>query len=98
MTHGFAPRSHGYLYHCCCPIVIRSALEDEQNRRLHLPASLPCKLLVEMDEQLRHIELHVLEIEILLAVFLHLEQVVELQVKFQQSAITTCKLISLRAI
>jgi hypothetical protein len=36
-----------------------------------------------MDEQLRHVELHVLEIEIFLTVLLHLEQVVELQVKFQ---------------
>ena len=51
-----------------------------------------------MDEQLRYVELHVLEIEIFLAVFLHLEQIVELQVKFQQSAITTCNFISLRAI
>jgi hypothetical protein len=80
----WSERSHRYLYRCCLSFhrdQIRS--KDEQNRRLHLPASLPCKLLVEMNEQLRHIELHVLEIEIFLAVFLHLEQVVELQVKFQ---------------
>lgn len=51
--------------------------EDEQDRRLHLPASFPCELLIEMDEQLRNVELDVFEIKIFLAVLLHLEQIVE---------------------
>ena len=46
---------------------------------------LPCEALVEQRQDLRDIKLDILEIEIVLAVLLHLEQVIELQIKLEQT-------------
>lgn len=40
------------------------------------------KPLVQKGENLRHIELDVFEVEVFLSVLLHLEQVVEFEIKF----------------
>jgi hypothetical protein len=52
------------------------------------PASLPREALVEQCEDFRHIELHVLQVQILLAFFLHLEQIVQLQIQLQKTPVT----------
>lgn len=41
-----------------------------------------------MYKKLRHVELHVLEIEIFLSVFLHLEQIVKLEIKLEKSSVS----------
>lgn len=50
---------------------------------------LPCKPLIEKSQYLGNVELDVLQIKVFLAVFLHLEQVIKLQVKFKQSSSST---------
>jgi len=50
-------------------------------RDLCLPSLLAREALVEQREDLRYIELDVFEIKVFLAVFLHLEKVVELEIE-----------------
>ena len=50
---------------------------------LSLPSFLPGKSLVQQCQDLGYIELHVFEIEVFLIVFLHLQQVIELQIEFE---------------
>ena len=50
---------------------------------------LPCKPLIEKSQYLGNVELNILQIKVLLAIFLHLEQVIKLQVKFKQSSSST---------
>jgi hypothetical protein len=52
-----------------------------------LPALFARKPLVQQHKHLANVELHVLEIQIFLVIFLHLEQVVELEIELQQAAI-----------
>ena len=47
-----------------------------------LPSFLSRKALIEERQNLGNVELYVFEIEVLLVIFLHLEQVVELEVQF----------------
>lgn len=47
---------------------------------------LPCETLIEKSQYFGNIELDILQIKVLLAVLLHLKQVVELQIKFKQSS------------
>lgn len=54
------------------------------------PAFLPREALVEQGQDLRHVELHVFQIQVFLIVLLHLEQVVEFEIKLQQATGTTC--------
>jgi hypothetical protein len=55
----------------------------------HLPSLLPCKTLVQESQDLRHIELHIFEIQVLLVVFLHLQEIVELEIQLQQASRTS---------
>jgi len=50
-----------------------------------LPALLPRKLLVQQREQLRHAERRILQIQRQLVFLFHLEQVVQLEVEFEQA-------------
>ena len=51
---------------------------------MKLPAFLPCKSLVEKCKHLRHVKLDILEIQILLIILLHLEQIVKFEVELQK--------------
>lgn len=53
---------------------------------LFLPALLPREPLVQQCEDLGDVELNVLQIQIVLAVFLHFEQIVQLQIQFEESS------------
>ncbi len=57
-----------------------------------LPPLLPRKPLVKQRQHLGHVELHVLEVEVVLVVLLHLEQVVQLEVQLEQAAVASCTL------
>lgn len=46
-----------------------------------LPALLAREALVQQREHFGHVELHVFQVQLLLSVFLHLEQVVELEIE-----------------
>lgn len=52
-------------------------------RRAALPSLLPGKTLVEKGQDFGHVELDVFEVEFVLVVFLHLEQVVKFEVQLQ---------------
>lgn len=58
------------------------------------PSLLASKSLVEQCEHFGDIELHVFEIELILVVLLHLQQVVEFEVKLQKTTVATCQVIS----
>jgi hypothetical protein len=47
---------------------------------------LPCKALIEEGQYFGNVKLDVLQIKVLLAIFLHLKQVVELEIEFEQSS------------
>jgi hypothetical protein len=68
--------------------------EKKNKEQQGLPPFLARKAFVEKREHLGDVELHVLKIEILLIVFLHLQQIVEFQVKFEKSAIAACCRVS----
>lgn len=57
-------------------------------RHTALPSLLPSKSLVEQGKNLGNIELNVFQVQFVLVVLLHLEQVVELEVEFQQPPIS----------
>lgn len=52
------------------------------------PASLSRETLVEQREDFRHIELDVLQVQVFLALLLHLEQIVEFQIQLQKTPVT----------
>lgn len=54
-----------------------------------LPPLFPRKSLVQEGEDFWYVELDILQIKFLLAVFLHLEQVIELEVKLQKTTVAT---------
>ena len=58
--------------------------------RRGLPAFLAGEALVEEVQDLGHVELDVLEVEVLLVILLHLEQVVELEIEFEEPSVATC--------
>ena len=51
-----------------------------------LPPLLPCKSLVQQRQHLGHVEPDVLQIEVVLPLALHLEQVVELEIQLEQAS------------
>lgn len=53
-----------------------------------LPPLLSCEPLVQESEDFWYVELNILKIKIVLVVLLHLEQVVEFEIEFEQSAIS----------
>lgn len=54
-----------------------------------LPPLFSSKPLVQQSEHLGNIELNVFEIELILVVLLHLEQVIQLKVKLQKTSVAT---------
>ena len=52
------------------------------------PLLFPRKSLVEKGENLGDVELNVFEIKIFLVVSLHLEQIIELEIKLEQSTVS----------
>lgn len=60
-----------------------------------LPALLSRKALVEQGQDFRNIELHIFKVKVFLIVFLHLQEIVKLQVEFQQTSSSTCKTVSI---
>jgi hypothetical protein len=56
-------------------------LRSDDGTAASLPSLLSGEALIQEREDLGYVELHVFEVEFLLAVFLHLEEIVELKVK-----------------
>ena len=54
-----------------------------------LPALLPCEAFVQQCQHLGDVELDVFEIQIVLVILLHLEQVVELQIELEETPVAT---------
>ena len=68
----------------------RAELTDQR-----LPASLPCKSLVEKNEELWNVQCYIVEVQLVVAVFLHFKQIVQLEIKLEYSTVTTyCLLVS----
>lgn len=65
-------------------------------RHFSLPSLLSCESFVQKREHLGHIELHILQVEIFLVVFLHLQQVVKLEVELEKPACATCQVVSIK--
>lgn len=59
-------------------IVVVSSWGIASLKEANLPSLLTCEPLVEQDQDLGHVELHVLQVQIFLVVFLHLEKIVQL--------------------
>lgn len=57
-----------------------------------LPTLLSCESLVQEGKDLGDVELDILQIQIILIVLLHLEQIVQLEVKLKQATVTSCGL------
>ena len=53
------------------------------------PPPLSREPLVQEGEDFADVELHVLEIEVLLVIFLHLKEIVKLEIQFQQASRST---------
>jgi hypothetical protein len=53
---------------------------------------LPSKSLVEQGQDLRHIELHIFEVQVILTVFLHFQEIIKLEIKLEKTTGTTCSL------
>lgn len=58
---------------------------------LPLPPLLSCKSFVQECQNLGDVELNILKVKILEIVFLHLQEIIELQIKFQQATGSTCE-------
>lgn len=69
--------------------VNRNALGNMRSKNRLLPSLLSSKTLVEQGKNFGDVELDVLQIKVILAVLLHLEQVIELEVKLQEASVTT---------
>lgn len=54
----------------------------------NLPPLLPSKSLVEQCKDFGDVELDVFEIQLVLVIFLHLKQIIELEVQFEQSSVS----------
>ena len=52
------------------------------------------KPLIEKGENFWHIKSDIFQFQFLLSIFLHLEQIVQLEVKFEKSASTTCEMLA----
>lgn len=95
------PRSRSCPYYpvVCVELVSRRSILESRFRLPDIrvlvvgslrssPAPLSREALVQQREDFRHIELDVLQIQVFLALLLHLEQVVELQVQLQKTPVT----------
>ena len=56
----------------------------------HLPALLASETLIQQSQHLRHVELDVFEVEIVLVILLHLQQIIQLEIQLKQASVTTC--------
>lgn len=54
----------------------------------NLPALLPSKSLIEQCKDFGDVKLNVFEIQLVLVIFLHLKQIIELEVEFKQSSVS----------
>ncbi len=54
-----------------------------------LPGLLPSKALVEKSKNLGDVELDVFQVKVVLVVFLHLKEIVELEIEFQEAPISS---------
>lgn len=70
---------------CCCP----SNTIHVVTKSLTPTSLLPCEAFVEQGEYFRNIKLDVFEIEIVLPVLLHLQQVIKLEIQLQQATSTS---------
>ena len=61
---------------------------------IHLPSFLSGEALVEQSQDLGYIELDIFEVEVLLIVLLHFQQVIELQVEFEEAPISAYSIVS----
>lgn len=51
---------------------------------------LPRKPLVEQYKHFRNVKLHIFEVEVVLAILLHFQQIVQLEIQFQKTPRTSC--------
>lgn len=56
-----------------------------------LPVLLPCKSLVEQGQDFWHIELNVFKIQFIMVVLLHFQEIVQLEIKLQESSVPAWK-------
>jgi hypothetical protein len=54
----------------------------------NLPPLLPSKSLVEQRKDFGDVKLNVFEIQLVLVILLHLKQIIELEVEFEQSSVS----------
>lgn len=54
------------------------------------PALLSSESLIEQSQYLGHIELDIFQVKLVLVIFLHLQQVVKLQVKLEKPPVSAC--------
>lgn len=69
--------------------LVTSRSANLTHTRSILPPLLPREPLVEQREYLGYVELHVLKIEVVLVVLLHLQQIVKLEIQLEQATIPT---------
>ena len=69
--------------------IVDSSWRISSLEEANLPSLLPCESLVEKDQDFGHVELYVFQVEIFLIVLLHLEKIVQFQVEFEKTAITS---------
>ena len=60
-----------------------------------LPALLSSEALVEQSQHLWHVELDVFKVQVILVVLLHLKQVIQLEVQFEQTPVAAYTWISM---
>jgi hypothetical protein len=68
---------------------VRALTSSRRQRVVFLPALLARETLIQESKHLGNIELNVLEIELVLVVFLHLEEIIKLKIKFEETAIAS---------
>lgn len=55
---------------------------------------LPRKPLVEQYKHFGNVKLHIFQVEVVLAILLHFQQIVQLEIQFQKTPRTACQLWS----
>jgi hypothetical protein len=68
-------------------LLLVHALTPCRTAETALPSLLPREALIQQHQHLTDIKLDILEIQILLVVFLHLQQIIKLEIKLEQAAI-----------
>lgn len=54
----------------------------------YLPALLPSEPLVQKGKNFRYVELDILEVQLVLSVLLHFQEIVELEIELQKASVT----------